>query len=116
MAIAAEGIAVAGTVIQTLAQLWAQPFVIAILSSLGSWGVAGTLVLLLTGEPSPRRRAVALSVFIIVTGGFYLLMLIGLAAWLSWPPRLLQDLSADETWADGDAGGAATGPPKQAAD
>lgn len=66
-------IAVAGTGIQTLLQLWAQPFVDAILSNLGGWGVAGALVLLLTGKPGPSRRAAALAVFIIVTGSFYLL-------------------------------------------
>jgi hypothetical protein len=73
-------ISVAGTGIQTFLQLWAQPPLNAIVSSLGSWGVAGALVLLLTGEPSPRRRAIALAVFIILTGGFYLLALASLAA------------------------------------
>jgi hypothetical protein len=61
-------IAVAGTGIQTLLQLWAQPPVDAILGSLGAWGVVVALVLLLTGEPGPSRRAAALAVFIIVTG------------------------------------------------
>jgi hypothetical protein len=74
-------IAVAGTGIQTFLQLWAQPLVGAILSNLGSWGVAGALVLLLTGKPSPSRRAAALAVFIILTGSFYLLALASLAAW-----------------------------------
>ena len=73
-------IAVAGTGIQTFLQLWAQPFVDAILGSLGAWGIVGALVLLLTGEPSPRRRAVALAVFIILTSSFYLLALASLAA------------------------------------
>jgi len=73
-------IAVAGTGIQTFLQLWAQPPADAILGSLGAWGVVGALVLLLTGEPSPRRRAVALVVFIILTSSFHLLALVGLAA------------------------------------
>jgi hypothetical protein len=68
-------IAVAGTGIQTFLHLWAQPPVDAILSNLGSWGVAGALLLLLTGESSPSRRAAALAVFIILTGSFYLLAL-----------------------------------------
>src|SRR5215218_3652531 len=72
-------IAVAGTGIQTLLQLWAQPPVEAILSNLGAWGVAGALVLLLTGEPGPSRRAAGLAVFIILTGSFYLLALASLA-------------------------------------
>ena len=71
-------IAVAGTGIHTFLQLWAQPFLNAILGSLGSWGVVGALVLLLTGEPTPRRRAVALAVFIILTGTFYLFALASL--------------------------------------
>jgi len=72
-------ISVAGTGIQTLLQLWAQPPVDALLGSLGAWGVAGALVLLLTGEPGPSRRAAALAVFIILTGSFYLLALASLA-------------------------------------
>lgn len=72
-------IAVAGTGIQTLLELWAQPLVNAILGNLGSWGVAGALVLLLTGEPSPSRRAAALAVFIILNGTFHLLALASLA-------------------------------------
>ena len=72
-------ISVAGTGIQTLLQLWAQPPVDALLGSLGAWGVAGALVLLLTGEPGPSRRAAALAVFIILTGSFYLLALTSLA-------------------------------------
>ena len=73
-------IAVAGTGIQTFLQLWAQPPVDAMLGSLGAWGVVGALVLLLTGRPSPSRRAAALAVFIILTGSFYLLALASLAA------------------------------------
>jgi hypothetical protein len=73
-------IAVAGTAIQTFLQLWAQPPVDALLGSLGAWGVAGALVLLLTGEASPRRRAVALAVFIILTGSYHVLALASLAA------------------------------------
>jgi membrane-bound ClpP family serine protease len=73
-------IAVAGTSIQTSLQLWAQPFVDAILSSLGAWGVVGALVLLLTGEPGPSRRAAALAVFVILTSSSYLLALASLAA------------------------------------
>lgn len=46
---------------------------------LGSWGVAGALVLLLTGEPSPSRRAAGLAVFIILNGTFHLLALASLA-------------------------------------
>lgn len=65
-------ISVAGTGIQTLLQIWAQPLADAILGSLGAWGVAGALVLLLTGEPSPWRRAAALAVFVILSGSFYL--------------------------------------------
>ena len=72
-------IAVAGTGIQTLLHLWAQPPMDAILGSLGSWGVAGVLVLLLTGEASPSRRAAGLAVFIILNGSFYLLALTSLA-------------------------------------
>ena len=72
-------IAVAGTGIQTLLQLWAQPPVEAILSNLGAWGVAGALVLLLTGEPGPSRRAAGLAIFIILPGSFYLLALASLA-------------------------------------
>jgi hypothetical protein len=68
-------IAVAGTGIQTLLQLWAQPPVDAILSNLGAWGVAGALVLLLTGEASPSRRAAGLAVFISLTGSYYVLAL-----------------------------------------
>ena len=60
-------IAVGGTSLQTLLQLWAQPPGDAILASLGSWGVAGALVLLLTGEPGPKRRAAAVAVFLTLT-------------------------------------------------
>lgn len=45
---------------------------------LGTWGVAGALVLLLTGEPGPWRRAAALAVFVLLTGSFYLLALASL--------------------------------------
>ena len=71
-------IAVAGTAIQTLLQIWAQPLVDALLASLGAWGVVGALVLLLTGEPGPSRRAAALAVFILLTGSFHLLALASL--------------------------------------
>ena len=60
-------ISVAGTGLQTLLQFWAQPPVDAILDSLGSWGVAGALVLLLTGEPGAGRRAAAVAVFLLLT-------------------------------------------------
>lgn len=73
-------IAVAGTGIQTFLQLWAQPPVNALLSSLGAWGVVGALVLLLTGEASPSRRAAALAVFIILNGSYHVLVLASLAA------------------------------------
>lgn len=73
-------IAVAGTGIQTLLQLWAQPPLNAILGSLGAWGVVGALVLLLTGEPGPSRRASALAVFIILNGSYHVLVLASLAA------------------------------------
>lgn len=73
-------ISLVGTAIQTLMQLWAQPFLDAILGSLGAWAVTGALVLLLTGEPGPSRRAAALAVFIILTSIFYLLAAAGLAA------------------------------------
>ena len=60
-------IAVGGTSLQTLLQLWARPPGDAILGSLGAWGVAGALVLLLTGEPGPGRRVAALAVFLLFT-------------------------------------------------
>lgn len=71
-------ISLAGTAMQTLLQLWARPFLDAVLGSLGAWGLAGALVLLLTGEPRPSRRAAALAVFVILTGIFYLLALASL--------------------------------------
>lgn len=60
-------IAVGGTSLQTLLQLWARPPGDAILASLGAWGVAGALVLLLTGEPGPGRRVAALAIFLLFT-------------------------------------------------
>ena len=73
-------IAVAGTGIQTFLQLWAQPPLDALLGSLGAWGVVGALVLLLTGEASPSRRAAGLAVFIILNGSYHVLVLASLAA------------------------------------
>lgn len=59
-------ISVAGTCLQTLLQLWARPPGDAILGSLGAWGTAGALVLLLTGEPGPGRRVAALALFLLL--------------------------------------------------
>ena len=60
-------ISVAGTSLQTLLQLWARPIGDALLGSLGGWGIAGALVLLLTGEPGPGRRVAALAIFLLLT-------------------------------------------------
>jgi hypothetical protein len=74
----AIGIALISATLLPALYFWRFPFVPALLQSVATGGVAGSLRLLLIGRPGPARRWAAIALFVVLAGGLYALAFVGL--------------------------------------
>jgi hypothetical protein len=74
----AIGIALLSATLLPALYFWRFPFVPALLQSLATWGVSGSLLLLLIGQPGRVRRWVAVALFVVLCCGLHALAFIGL--------------------------------------